>query len=234
MGTVTLAAQSVASQFVLAEALPAFHERFPTVRVDLHDAGISRDLSQMGVDVLMQFGWPPPQDAIVRTVAHTRWLVIATPSFWTRHGVPTHPSELSRLPCVLYRVPYGEVLRTWTFRRGDEQVEVPVDGWLTGDERSALDAPVLAGQMVARVNDFTAARALRDGSLQAVLLDWVGQHSPPLNLLFRRAHARQPRVRALVDFMAGWAQEASRIRLPAGLPSVAPAKRPDWFRKRVA
>jgi DNA-binding transcriptional LysR family regulator len=232
-GTVSVAAQSVVSHFALAEALPAFHDQYPSVRVDLRDAGVGRDLTQMGLDVLMQFGWPPPQDAIVRTLAHTRWLVVAAPSFWARHGVPAHPSELSRLPCVLFRVPYGEVMSTWSFRRGDEQVEVRVDGWLTGDERAALDAPVLAGQMVARVNDFTARRALREGSLQPVLLDWVGQHSPPLNLLLRRALSRQPRVRAFVDFMAQWAEAAAHTRLPAGLPPVAPAKRPDWFRKRV-
>ncbi len=232
-GTVTVAAHSVVSRFVLAEALPAFHEQYPSVRVDQRDAGVSRDLTQMGLDVLMQFGWPPPQDAIVRTLAHTRWLVVAAPSFWVRHGVPAHPSELSRLPCVLFRVPYGEVIGTWTFRRGDEQVDVKVDGWLTGDERGVLDAPVLAGQMVARVNDLTARQALRDVSLQPVLLDWVGQHAPPLNLLFRRALSRQPRVRAFVDFMAQWAEAAARTRLPAGLPPVAPSKRPDWFRKRV-
>ncbi len=232
-GTVVVAAQSVVHDFVLADALPRFHERYPGVRIDLRDAGIGRDVTQLGADVLLQFGWPPPQDAILRALAHTRWLVVAAPSFWARHGVPTHPSELAKLPCALYRVPYGEVLRTWVFQRGSEQVQVEVDGWLEGDYRHVLDAPVFAGQMVARLNDLTAAQALRDGRLQPVLLDWVGQNSPPLHLLLRRALSRQPRVRAFVDFIAEWVAAATASRMPAGLPPVPVARRPDWFKRRV-
>jgi LysR family transcriptional regulator for bpeEF and oprC len=232
-GTLALAAQSVAIEFVLADALARFHDRFPAVRIDLRDAGDARDLAQLGSDVLLQFGWPPPQEAIVRTLAHTRWLVVAAPSFWARHGLPQHPADLSRLPCALFRTPYGEVIRQWSFVRDGERVDVPVDGWLVGDNRRALDAPLLAGKLVARINDLTAAHALRDGGLQPVLLDWVGQHSPPLNLLIRRTLSRQPRVRAFIDFMAEEAERLTRSRLPAGLPQVPVATRPEWFRRRV-
>jgi len=232
-GTLVVAAQGVTIEHVLVPALPSFHDRFPQIQVDLRDAGQQRDVESLGADVLMMFGWPPPQAALLRTLAHTRWLIVAAPAFWARHGVPAHPSELARLPCVQFRVPYGEVLRRWVFVRDGERVEVETSGWLIGDYRNALDAPVCAGQMVARVNDLTAREALRSGALQPVLLDWVGQASPPLNLLLRRALARQGRVRAWVDFMATWAEGLTRARLPPGLPPVTPAARPDWFRKRV-
>jgi LysR family transcriptional regulator for bpeEF and oprC len=233
-GVLVVAAQSVAIEHVLVPMLPSFHERFPLVQVDLRDAGQQRDVEALGADVLVMFGWPPSQPALMRTLAHTRWLVVAAPTFWARHGVPAHPSELARLPCALFRVPYGEVLSRWVFVRGNDRVEVETSGWLTGDHRNALDAPVLAGQMMARVNDLTARMALRTGSLQPVLLDWVGEASPPLTLLMRRALARQARVRAWVDFIASWAEGIARDRLPYGLPLVPPAQRPDWFRKRVS
>lgn len=231
-GTVVVAAHSVVIRFVLADLLPRLHERYPGVRIDLRDAGSSRDLAQLGADVLLQFGWPPPQDAILRTLAHTRWLIVAAPSFWARHGVPQHPSELARLPCALFRTPFGEVMRRWIFDRGDERVEVEVDGWLVGDHRDALDAPVFAGQLVARLNDLTTRQGLHDGTLQPVLLDWVGQSSPPLSLVLRSL-ARQPRVRAFVDFMAEQAEALTLRRLPAGLPPVPVARRPEWYKRRV-
>lgn len=232
-GQIVVAAHSVVMEFVLPHALPRFHERYPGVTIDLRDAGTVRDLVQLDADVLLQFGWPPPQDAVVRTLAETRWMVVATTSFWNRHGIPRHPSDLSGVPCVLFRTPFGEVLRQWAFERDGEQVTVPVDGWLVGDHRCALDAPVLAGQMAARVNDLTVREALRSGRLQPVLLDWTGLHSPPLSLLLRRAVSRQPRVRALVDHMVAWAEEATRERLPGGLPPVPPATQPDWYKRRV-
>lgn len=232
-GIVTVAAQSVAIQFILAPVLAAFHERFPDIRIDLRDAGVQRDLTQLDADLLLMFGWPPPQDSILRTLAQTRWVVVAAPFFWARNGRPQHPEELARLPCVLFRTPYGEVIRNWVFVRGRERVDVAVDGWLLGDHRTALDAPVFAGQMVGRLNDLTTIHGLRDGSLEPVLLDWVGQHSPPLNLLIRKAVARQPRVRAVVDFLAEAGRRMAGDRLPAGLPSVPTSRQPDWFKRRV-
>lgn len=125
-----MAAHGIAIQFVLAQLLPRLHERAPSVRIELRDAGSVRDLSRLGADALLFFGWPPLQPAILRTLAHTRWLVVAAPSFWARHGVPRHPTDLAQLPCVLFRTPQGEVLRQWAFARGSERVEVEVDGWL--------------------------------------------------------------------------------------------------------
>lgn len=232
-GLLAASAQSVVLQFVLAPLLPRFHARFPGIQLDLRDAGTERDLDRLKTDLLLMFGWPPPQDSLLRTLAQMRWLTVASPAFWSRHGLPTHPSELARLPCVLFRTPYGEVIREWIYERGRERVCVPVDGWLTGDFRAVLDAPVLHGQAAARINDLTARDALQDGRLQPVLLDWTGQHSPPLVVLVRKAVARQRRVRVLLDFLAEAVGEWTAQRLPAGLPEVPVARRPDWFRRRV-
>lgn len=232
-GTLVIASHSVVTKFVLADLLPAFLAACPGVRVDLRDAGAGRDLGQLGADLLLLFGWPPAQDAILRTLARTRWLVVATPAFWNLHGVPDTPADLARYPCALFRTPYGEVLDRWTFARGDLRAEVRVDGPLVGDDRNALDAPLLAGRLVARVNDLTARDALARGLLQPVLLDWDGLHSPPLNLLYRKSLARQPRVRAFVDFIRTSAEALATNRLPSGMPEPRSPTKPDWFRKRV-
>jgi DNA-binding transcriptional LysR family regulator len=233
-GTLVIAYQNVVATFVLPALLPSFHAAFPGIRVELRDAGTTRDLVQTGADLLLAFGWPSTQDALVRTVAYTRWVVAAAPAFWARHGVPREPADLARMPCALFRVPYGQVMRRWIFARGRERAEVEVDGWLVSDERSALDGPVLAGQLAGRLNDLTARDGLRDGRLQPVLLDWEGVSAPPLTLLVRRALARQPRVRAFERHLRSSVEAIVRERLPAGLPPVPVPARPEWFSKRVA
>jgi len=45
--------------------------------------------------------------------------------------------------------------------------------------------------------------------------------------------ARQPRVRAFVDFIAEHAKGLASQRLPAGMPPVPVAKRPAWFKRRA-
>lgn len=135
---------------------------------------------------------------------------------------------------ALFKAPYGEVIRQWAFERDGDRVDVNVDGWLVSDSRHALDAAVRGGQLVARVNDLTAHPGIDDGSLQPVLLDWTGLNSPPLSMIFRRSLARQPRMRAWVDFMAEQMELLTLRRKPAGLPPVRPALRPDWWQKRVS
>lgn len=232
-GTIVVACHSVVTRFVLARVLPVFHAAYPDIVLDLRDPGSQRDLVALGADVLLLFGWPPPQDAILRTLAQTRWLIVGAPAYWTRNGVPEHPQALAGHPCAVYRTPYGEVLDRWRFARAGERVEVTLDARLVGDDRNALDAPVLAGRMIARVNDLTARDALARGRLQPVLLDWEGMHSPPLNLLVRKSLVRQPRVRAFVDFMRAAVAAQTAERLPHGLPAVPVATPPEWFRRRV-
>jgi LysR family transcriptional regulator for bpeEF and oprC len=233
-GTISLAAHAVVLQFVLPAMLPRFHARFPEIHLDIVDAGSSRDLAKLGTDVLLQFGWPPQQDAILRPLGETRWLVVATPSYWARHGVPSHPSDLAQHPCALFKTPFGEVLRQWAFEKDGERVDVKVDGWLASDSRHALDAALHAGQLVARINDLTAHPGIGDSSLQPVLLDWTGLNSPPLSMIFKRSLARQPRMRAWVDFIAEQVDQLTLRRKPAGLPPVRPASRPDWWQKWVS
>ncbi len=232
-GTIRLAAQSVVLQFILPELLTQFHVRHPDIVLDIAEAGAERDLAKLGTDLLLQFGWPPPQDAILRTLAETRWLVVAAPAYWARHGMPQHPQKLAGHRCALFRTPFGEVIRHWAFARGGERATVKVDGGLISENRQVLDAPLYGGQLVARINDLTAHPGIGNGRLQPVLLDWEGLNSPPLSLLIKPSLVRQPRIRAWVEFVAEHAQRLVASRLPAGLPPVRPAERPDWWSRRV-
>lgn len=232
-GHISLAADSVVREYLLPDMLPEFHARFPDIEVQVLEAGSTRDLARLGTDMLMQSGWPPAQDAVLRALAETRWLVVATPAYWARHGQPMQPSDLARHRCALFRTPFGEVLRRWSFERDGHKEWVDVEGWLVSDCRTVLDGPLLAGQLVARANDLSARPALADGRLQAVLLDWTGLHAPPVSLVVKRSLTRQPRIRAWIDFAADHARELSARRLPGGLPPVSPSERPEWWQRRA-
>lgn len=233
-GPISLAADSTVREYLLPAMLTEFHARFPEIDVHVTEAGAVRDLAGLGTDMLMQSGWPPHQDAVLRTLAESRWLVVATPSYWARHGRPRHPADLAAHRCALFRTPFGEVLRRWVFEDGGRKEAVDVDGWLVSDSRSVLEGPLLGGQLVARSPDLSLRTALNEGTLQPVLLDWTGLHAPPISLVIKRSMTRQHRVRAWIDFAAEHVGRLAQERLPQGLPAVRPSERPDWWRRRVS
>jgi DNA-binding transcriptional LysR family regulator len=233
-GTVSLAADGVVREYLLPNLLPAFHARFPDIEVHVSEAGSVRDLGRLGTDMLMQSGWPPAQDAVLRTLAETRWLIVASPSYWARYGRPERPSDLPRHSCALFRTPFGEVLRRWAFEHAGKKEAVDVQGWIVSDCRSVLDGPLLAGQVVARVNDLSIRDELADGRLEPVLLEWTGLHAPPISLVVKRSLTRQPRVRAWIDFSSEHAVRLAEERLPRGLPAIRPSERPEWWQRRVS
>jgi LysR family transcriptional regulator for bpeEF and oprC len=233
-GTITLAADGIAREYFLPAAIAAFHVRHPDISLDVAEAGSVRDLGRLGTDMMMQSGWPPPQDAILRTLADSRWLIVASPAYWARNGIPNSPADLAKHSCALYRTPSGEVLRNWAFERNGERETVTVDGWITSDSRGVLDGPLRAGQLVMRLSDLTVQGPVAEGALQPVLLDWTGLNAPPLSLVVKRSLARQPRMRAWIEFAAEYAARPAASRLPAGLPPVRPAERPEWWSRRVA
>jgi DNA-binding transcriptional LysR family regulator len=161
-------------------------------------------------------------------------LIVATPSYWARCGRPKQPADLAKHDCALYRTPFGEVLRRWVFERDGQREVVDVHGWLVSDSRSVLDGPLLAGQVVARVNDLSIRRELADGSLEPVLLEWPGLHAPPISLVVKRSLTRQPRVRAWIDFASEHTAQLAEDRLPRGLSAIRPSERPEWWKRRVS
>lgn len=232
-GAITIAADAVSRELILPGMVGSFHARYPDIEVHIVEAGTVRDLARLQTDMLMQSGWPPAQDAVLRTLADTRWLIVAAPAYWARHGLPQHPADLARHRCARYRTPSGEVLQEWSFEREGRRETVRVEGWLVSDSRSVLDGALLAGQLMARVTDLSIQAALAQGRLQPAMLDWTGLHAPPLSLVVKRALARQPRVRAWIDFSVEHIDRLMSHRLPSGLDPVRPSARPDWWRRRV-
>jgi hypothetical protein len=59
-----------------------------------------------------------------------------------------------------------------------------------------------------------------------VLLDWEGLEAPRVDLLYRPAHRRVPRVRLVTEFLTGLFRELEAER--ADVVARPPSQRPRW------
>lgn len=213
-GTVVVGVQHVIARGCLTAALPHFHERYPDIELDIRDFQRVTDEQVSGVDVMLVLGWPKVEDLVLRRIAAGRFLVVASPAYWAKHGMPRRPMDLERHVCLPIRAVDGTVMDEWTFTRGAEQECVTARGWLTTSNahRDLVIELALAGHGVVRILDWTELPALASGSLVRALADWESTEAPPVNLLYRASVRRVPRVRLFIDFATELFRDIDRVR----------------------
>ena len=230
-GTVTAAVQHAIAWDRLGRALPRFHSRHPDIRVDLRDLMPMTDANLQDIDVVVGLGWLKAEgNWVQRRVGSAGFSVCASPSYWSHAGMPSHPSELAHHNCVLLRHPFGTVLDVWSFRRGDEAVQVTVDGWLvvSNAHRESMVQAALAGHGVVRVADWAYRDELASGQLVPAFKEWEVADSAPVNVWYPPNVRRTLRVRLFVEFIAEVFQD------PTFRSHQVPSTAPTWLRKSAS
>jgi len=168
--------------------------------------------------IFVLHGWPDAPHLVQRRLGHARALVIGAPEYWSVHGTPRHPHELSTHACLLMRNPAGILIDLWEFERGTESASVTVSGPLSSNDREVLLDAVLAGKGIARFTQLTLLAHLQAGRLIPVLPDWEVKGGPPVNVLYRSNQRRTPRVRAFLDFVTTLLREIEAADISAEVP----------------
>lgn len=231
-GTLVIGAPAFLAQHCIVPALPGFHARYPEIRIDIRFVDPAADVDAGAIDVFVDLGWPQRTDLVHRHIAQTRLLACAAPSYWAAHGLPQHPQDLKRHPCLLFRNRSGTALDLWQFRRGTVSESVAVQGWLVSDHRDVVLDAAMAGAGVARLSDLTVCEPLRRGQLVAALPEWELLDAPPVNLLYRPNHRRVARVRLFIDFVTALFRQLESER--DGGPAASRFPPPPWQAHRRA
>ena len=226
-GTVVVGVQHVIASGCLTRALPRFHARYPEITLDIREFQRVTEEETSGIDVFLVMGWPNLPNLVQRRIAAGRFIVLASPDYWARHGMPQRPRDLEHHNCLPIRALDGTVMDLWTFRRGQVEEAVTVRGWLltSNAHREMVISQALAGEGVVRTLDWTNLHDIASGALVRALGDWESPEAPPVNLLYRASVRRIPRVRLFIDFVTELFLELETMR---GQPVTA-SGRPDWL-----
>jgi DNA-binding transcriptional LysR family regulator len=173
MGRVRLSVPTEAADYLVAPVMATFLERYPDVEVEVSVSNRMIDVVEGGFDAGVRYGGTVPEDMVAqRLSADIRWLVIGSPAYLERAGVPMHPNDLHAHRCVRIRIGDDRIYR-WEFERGEEEVEVNVAGGLIIDQGNVGIAAVRDGAGLMYVPEPMVRQALNDGSLRTVLDDWA-------------------------------------------------------------
>lgn len=226
-GTLVLGAPPFIVQHWILPALPAFRALYPEIQIDHRVVHRPSDPMAELADVFVLMGWPRAGGLVHRRIGRTRLLTCASPAYWAAHGLPEQPRDLERHPCFLFRNPEGTAVDLWRYTRGERSETVAVRGWLVSDHRDVILDSLLAGEGVGRFTDLTIREHLRTGRLVQALVDWEMDGAPPINLMYRASHRRNPRVRPFVEFVTALFESLEKARESGAVP--LPAERPHWY-----
>jgi DNA-binding transcriptional LysR family regulator len=201
-GRVRVSAPKAFARHVLHPLLMAFLERYPDVDIQLIVADRDIDPIREGVDLVVRLTRDPPQGLVARPLMAVRQVLCAAPRYLQEKGAIGHPRDLLAHSCLYL----GEQERDnrWRFCKGDEVVDVIVQGrYVANHSEIRLDG-VLSGLGVGCVPDFVARHALDSGAIVRVLDDWEFQanYQGQAYLLFPPNSFMPSKCRALIDHLA--------------------------------
>lgn len=173
-GTVRVSAAVALGRQHVAPHLGSFLRKYPDVRVQLDLTDRFVNLAHEGFDLAIRHTSIAPDSYVAWPLCDTQSILVATPGYLRRRGVPGHPQDLAVHDCLLYLGRAGA--DTWTFvpqggGKNAEPISVAVQGPLKANNSEVLREAVLDGLGIGLLPDFSAVSPSRR-NLVRILPDW--------------------------------------------------------------
>ncbi|HEY9029118.1 MAG TPA: LysR family transcriptional regulator [Burkholderiaceae bacterium] len=215
-------------------ALPALAERFPQLRIEVELDNAPVDLVANGIDIAIRGGSVPDAGYVARRVCRLPLVLVASPGYLARAGVPLAHGDLERHRCIQLRFADGSSA-PWTFRVNGRRVAVAPHAALVGTDSDAVVELALAGGGVAQCGLYQALPYLQAGRLKAVLADTHDAGTREFVLTYPHRQFLAPRVRVVVDALLAHFRDTAALHvMPADLPAALRAAAAERRSRRAA
>lgn len=208
-GRIKLTAPRTFADAPVGESLIDFAKQHPDIVLEIHLDDRFVDLVEEGFDLAIRISRLESSSLIARRLAPFSIRVCGAPELIEQVGMPTHPRDLARAPCIIDT--NGRWLANWPFRGDDDEtISVAVSGPIEVNSPIAARAAAVAGLGFAVLPDFIAAPEIMSGRLLPVLDERVLQGGGIFAVYPHRRYL-PAKVRVFVDFLVQWfkAREAA-------------------------
>jgi len=181
--------------------VPEFLSRYPHVELDLSLTDGVIDLLEERADIAIRSGLLRDSTLKARKILESRRVVVASPDYLERHGVPQKPDDLDRHNCLLFNFRRGT--EEWPFRDpGSENVYTKqVSGNFQANNGPTVRRLCLEGLGLARVGQFHVQPDIDEGRLVPVLEHFNPEDIELIHAVFVGHEHLAARIRAFIDFL---------------------------------
>ena len=195
---------------VLLELLPKFLEQYPGVELDLTLSDGIIDLYEERADVAIRSGPISDSQLKSRKIMGMNRVVVASPAYLEKHGVPLRPEDLAQHNCLRFNFRTSQ--DSWPFRDAEGRaLPQPVSGNFLGSSGADIRQLCAAGVGIARVGRFYAEPAIAAGRLVPLLEAFNPGDIETVSAIFAGHAHLATRVRAFIDFLIA---NVDRAKMP--------------------
>ena len=196
-GLVRLGTSSTFGRLYVSPRIPRLMERYPELALELRMSDGISDLVAEGLDLAIRVSVVQDSTLVARKIGSYRRVTVASAACIAAHGEPRHPSDLARLPCIIFTGSASP--NEWLFEGPDGRVGVTVAGRFRTDNGEGVREAVLAGLGFAVLPIWFFGTELTDGRLVPVLTGWEPPPNP-ISAVYPSRRNLAPRTRAVIDF----------------------------------
>lgn len=211
-GTVRLHTSTVAESLFGESFLTGFLTQHPHVRLDLVVSDVPVDIVAEGYDAGIQLGEVIDRDMVAMPVTgELRLAVVGAPSYFERHGVPSHPRDLTEHECLNWHPTADAPPYRWEFTEKGRDFSVAVPARVLSTYSAVNRRLAIAGLGITLAYEAHVRDALERGELVRVLEKFC-QAFPGYYLYYpQRRHASRA-LRALVEHLRRWRAAVRPVR----------------------
>ncbi|KAA1011232.1 LysR family transcriptional regulator [Paraburkholderia panacisoli] len=186
---------------LMMPVIGAFMRAYPDITLDIDFSDRMVDVIEEGFDVVTRTGDAADSTLVTPAMGVFRQMIVGSPAYFARRGMPTEPEQLREHACLQHRFPTTGKLRRWPLSRDGEtlDIELPTVAIATAVEPLTLLAE--QGLGLACAPDFTVRAQLAQGSLVAVLQPYLDTPSV-FRALWPSGRQISPKARVFVDYLS--------------------------------
>ncbi|MGN2425687.1 LysR family transcriptional regulator [Klebsiella sp.] len=191
--------------------LGEFMREYPAIELDLDFTDRLVEVIEEGFDVVVRTGDPTDSRLSARKLGTFRSMLVASPDYLARRGIPEVPADLLDHTCLHYRFPNSGKLEPWALRQapGEADLQLPTSMICNNIETRVCFA--LQGLGIACLPEFSIREPLADGRLRTILADRV-ERTGVFYVLWPASRHPSPKIRAMVDFLCARVFPSSESR----------------------
>ena len=213
-GTLRISTPTTYGHHRLLPLLPAFRAKYPLIKLEVHISNRNVGFHDENYDLAIRVRAQPDSTMVARLLEDAPLVVIASPAYLKRAGIPRKLTELEQHECIQFDLPSSGRQISWLFNEEGHEKEIfSVGNYACSEDVLGGVTLAKAGAGLFQTYRFIVEKELAEGSLVEVLQQFGGR-SRPYSLLYPHGRLLPSRVRAFVDFLM---EQTERLKAEAAV-----------------